>query len=78
MRKGTRLESILVGLLAALAGAMVAGVFDHYLFNLNFPHAVALFWLSLGLAVAATMVEEKETGNTVRLSAHDKAPGPPP
>jgi uncharacterized membrane protein len=57
MRKHTRLESILLGLVAALAGAMVAGILDHYLFNLNFPHAVALFWLCLGLAVAATMVE---------------------
>jgi len=56
MCKGTRLESVLLGLVAGLAGAMAAGVFDHYLFNLNFPHAVALFWLFLGLAVAATMV----------------------
>jgi O-antigen ligase len=68
MRKGTRLESILLGLVAALAGAMVAGVLDHYLFNLNFPHAAALFWLCLGLAVAATMVGE-EAGATS---------GPPP
>ena len=57
MNKHTRLESILSGLVAALAGAMVAGVFDHYLFNLNFPHAVALFWLFLGLAVAAAGME---------------------
>ncbi len=56
MRRDTCLEAILLGLVAALAGAMVAGVLDHYLFNLNFPHAVALFWLYLGLAVAATMV----------------------
>jgi hypothetical protein len=56
MRKDTRVAAILLGLVAALAGAMVAGVFDHYLFNLNFPHAVALFWLFLGLAVPATMV----------------------
>jgi amino acid transporter len=85
MRKGTRLESILLGLVAALAGAMVAGVLDHYLFNLNFPHAVALFWLYLGLAVAATMIGE-ETGDTVRLSpsaplrtgAHDETPSPSP
>jgi hypothetical protein len=58
------LESILLGLVAALAGAMVAGIFDHYLFNLNFPHAVALFWLCLGLAVAATMVGEGEARDT--------------
>ncbi len=68
MRKGTRLEAILLGLVAALAGVMVAGVFDHYLFNLDFPHAVALFWLFLGLAVTAIMIE-RETGD---------APVPPP
>ena len=66
MRKGTRLESILLGLVTALAGAMVAGILDHYLFNLNFPHAVALFWLWLGLAMAATMVEG-ETEDTPAL-----------
>jgi hypothetical protein len=66
MRKGTRLESILLGLVAALAGAMVAGVLDHYLFNLNFPHTVALFWLYLGLAVAATIAGEK-AGDTPGL-----------
>jgi hypothetical protein len=63
MRKGTRLESVLLGLVAGLAGAMAAGVFDHYLFNLNFPHAVALFWLFLGLAVAATMVGGRDGGH---------------
>jgi O-antigen ligase len=62
MNKDTRLEVILLGLVAALAGVMVAGILDHYLFNLNFPHAVALFWLYLGLAVAATMIEGGETG----------------
>ncbi|MDH4135107.1 MAG: O-antigen ligase family protein [Anaerolineae bacterium] len=64
MRKGTRLESILLGLVAALAGVMVAGVLDHYLFNLNFPHAVALFWLYVGLAMAATMAKGEGTGDT--------------
>jgi len=58
MSRDTRLEAILLGLVAALAGVMVAGVLDHYLFNLNFPHAVALFWLYLGLAVAATAVTD--------------------
>ena len=68
MNKDIRLEAILLGLVAAMAGAMVGGIFDHYLFNLNFPHAVALFWLCLGLATAATTVEG-ETGDT---------PAPPP
>jgi len=45
-------EAILLGLLAAIAGAMVGGVFDHYFFNLDFPHSVSLFWLYVGLTIA--------------------------
>jgi len=43
-----------LGLHAALVGALVAGAFDHYLFNLEFHHAVTAFWMIVGLAVAAT------------------------
>jgi hypothetical protein len=35
-------------------GALVAGFFDHYLFNLEFHHAVTAFWMIVGLAVAST------------------------
>jgi hypothetical protein len=48
---GERREALLLGLSAAVAGAMVGGVFDHYLFNLEFPHAVSLFWMMVGLTV---------------------------
>ena len=51
-----RLESILLGLLTALLGALFSGLLDHYFFNINFQHAVALFWLCLGLGVASTLV----------------------
>jgi len=47
-----RREALLLGLTAAVAGAMVGGIFDHYLFNLEFPHAVSLFWMLIGLAVS--------------------------
>jgi hypothetical protein len=40
------------GLQAALVGALVAGLFDHYFFNVRFPHMVALFWLLIGLLTA--------------------------
>jgi hypothetical protein len=40
-----RLEGIQAGLLAALTGALVAGLLDHYFANQAFPHAVALFWV---------------------------------
>ncbi len=51
-----RLEAIVLGLLAALLAALFTGTLDHYYFNINFQHAVALFWLCLGLAVRATML----------------------
>jgi len=53
MREQEGIESILLGLAAAIAGILVGGIFDHYFFNLNFPHAVSVFWLYLGLGMAA-------------------------
>lgn len=47
-------DPIWLGLHAALFGALVAGIFDHYLFNMDFHHAVTIFWMMLGMAVAAT------------------------
>ncbi len=49
-------EAILLGLLAAIAGAMVGGIVDHYFFNLDFPHSVSLFWLYVGLTMATIKV----------------------
>ncbi len=46
------MEPVLVGLVGAIGGALVGGIFDHYFFNLDFPHSVSLFWLLMGLAVA--------------------------
>jgi len=51
-----RLEPILLGLGAALAGVLMAGIFDHYLFNLVYPHMASLFWLYVGLTVVAIEV----------------------
>jgi hypothetical protein len=51
-----RLQGIRAAFLAALSGALVAGLLDHYFANQAFPHAVALFWLyAAGLVAAATM-----------------------
>jgi len=52
-----RLEAILLGLQTAVVGGLVGGILDHYLFS--FPHAVALFWLYIGLAVAAARLTEE-------------------
>lgn len=49
-------EAILLGLLGAIVGALVGGIFDHYFFNLDFPHSVSLFWLYVGLTIATTKV----------------------
>lgn len=51
-----RLEAILLGLQTAVVGGLVGGILDHYLFS--FPHAVAFFWLYIGLAVAAARLTE--------------------
>jgi polysaccharide biosynthesis protein PslJ len=54
-RKNTdpRLEALLLGLGAAVVGAMVGGILDHYLFNLVYPHMSVLLWTYLGLGMAA-------------------------
>lgn len=52
------LGGIQTGALAGVLGAASAGLFDHYFFNLQFPHTVALFWLFVGLATAATREED--------------------
>ena len=60
-----RRESLLLGLSAGVAGALVGGVFDHYLFNLEFPHAVSLFWMFIGLTVS---VAHAQTDKFLRAS----------
>jgi O-antigen ligase len=55
-----RQETLLLGLTAAVGGAMVGGLFDHYLFNLEFPHAVSLFWMLIGLAVSVSQTQREE------------------
>jgi O-antigen ligase len=56
----SELEPIWYGFHAALLGALAGGVFDHYFFNLDFHHSVALFWLFVGLAIVASrLVQEK-------------------
>jgi len=55
------LDPIWLGLHAALVAGLVVGIFDHYLFNIDFHHAVTAFWLLLGLAVAATRVASELT-----------------
>lgn len=61
-RWATAEGELLVTLLAALGSALAAGVLDHYFFNIEFSHMVALFWLLAGaaLGVAAGPVGRDE------------------
>jgi O-antigen ligase len=43
----------LIGLQAAAIAALAVGLLDHYYFNIEFSHMVALFWGMLGLGIAA-------------------------
>lgn len=51
------LEAILLGLAGAILGALVSGIFDHYWFNMTYPHMTVLLWLYLGLAAATVLVQ---------------------
>ncbi len=62
-------EALLLGYTGAVLGALVSGIFDHYWFNLTYPHMTVLFWLYVGMATAVVMVE----------SSHEQpAPAAPP
>jgi hypothetical protein len=70
-----RLQGIRAAFLAALSGALVAGLLDHYFANQAFPHAVALFWLyAAGLVVAARGL----AGSPQRERKPERAPQPGP
>ncbi len=47
------LEALLLGVMGSMVGLLAAGVFDHYLFNLTYPHMTALLWVLIGLGMAA-------------------------
>ena len=43
-------DALWLGLYAAVVAGLVGGIFDHYLFNIDFHHSVTIFWLFVGLA----------------------------
>ena len=62
-------------LLAVVSPALVAGLFDHYFFNLNFPHMVGLLWLLLGLLVVLERIcRSSEPGASDRLAMPTGSP----
>jgi hypothetical protein len=54
---GPELEPILLGAVGAVRGALVSGIFDHYWFNMTYPHMTVLLWLHIGLATATILVQ---------------------
>lgn len=56
------LDTAIFGGTAAILGALFVGLVDHYYFNIEFPHMAALFWLVVGLTLAARrlLIEPKE------------------
>ncbi len=54
-------DAVWLGLHAALVGGLAAGILDHYLFNLEFHHAVTVFWLLIGMAMASTRLGFSES-----------------
>lgn len=56
-------DALWLGLHAAVVGGLVSGIFDHYLFNMEFHHAVTVFWFILGMAAAATRLGSVSSKN---------------
>lgn len=45
-------SDLMLTLLGVLAAALTIGIFDHYFFNIQFPHMAALLWIIAGLILA--------------------------
>ena len=59
---GPSLEPLLLGYTGAILGALVSGIFDHYWFNMTYPHMTVLFWLYMGLATATVLIVRQGEG----------------
>ncbi|MBN1317629.1 MAG: O-antigen ligase family protein [Anaerolineales bacterium] len=65
-RTWSQKDVIWLGVYAAIVVGLVGGIFDHYLFNLDFHHSVTLFWLMVGLAAASARLLSVESKNHLR------------
>jgi O-antigen ligase len=63
----SRYDGLWLGLYAAIVAGLVGGIFDHYLFNLDFHHSVTIFWFLVGLAAASARL----LGNQARPVSFD-------
>ena len=66
---------MMLALLAALASAMTVGIFDHYFFNITFPHMTALFWIVCGiiLALSKPVAGEKRLNHVSKSTQNHQA-----
>ena len=66
---GTRNEAsaLAVSCLAALASALVAGLFDHHFVDMHFPHIVATVWMIIGMLAVTIRLEETDASESVAL-----------
>jgi O-antigen ligase len=51
----------LLGTQAGIIAALTVGLADHYFFNIEFSHMVALFWGTMGLGMASIALPEQTT-----------------
>ncbi|MHB8628084.1 MAG: O-antigen ligase family protein [Aggregatilineales bacterium] len=61
LRGDPMLFDVWFGLTAALCGALVSGIFDHFYFDLTFAGAGLMFWLTVGLMLAAARLSDDPT-----------------
>jgi O-antigen ligase len=64
-----RLEALMLGVLGAIVGLLAAGVLDHYLFNLTYPHMTALLWIVVGMGVSASQYARHFMDRQTELNA---------
>ena len=57
-------EALMLGIAGAVAGLLVSGTLDHYLFNLTYPHMTSLLWIFVGLGMVAVQFALAETLET--------------
>lgn len=69
VRDNEDLVDVWLGLAAGIIGVLVAGIFDHFYFNIEFQPTTLFFWLFVGLFLAATrIVAQPDEDKSVGLS----------
>lgn len=58
-------QSWLLGIQSALVAALAVGLLDHYYFNIEFSHMVALFWGLVGFGVAIMYLPQDEEASVL-------------